>query len=131
MRAYHIDTSGLLTKKIKNHRIHKIEPQRIPYDWENRSSLVSRYPDGLSQWGLQILGIQYNFDTRALNLSSKDNDGAHRWDSYLIDVLYEYERLVKFPEKNSRFQSIFALESIEEAKEWTNFFGQHKNYLRN
>ena len=116
MRAYHIDTNGLINETIKT-----IDFQKIPRSWHNYENLVKRYPEGLSSWGLNILGIQYQYPQKTMNLTFWEGEEPH-WNSYFIDILYEYERLASFSNKNSRFQSIFALKNIEDALSWKDVF---------
>lgn len=114
MKAYHVDTRNKISDKIKN-----IELQQIPKTWKNYDLLQSRYTGGLSEWGLTIMGIQYQCESKVINLTNKNsNNPEYHWNSYLIDVLYEYERLASFPDMPSRFQSIFASKTLAEAESW-------------
>ncbi|OMD34657.1 hypothetical protein BSK49_19135 [Paenibacillus odorifer] len=67
------------------------------------SILHKEYPQGLTSHGDQFY---------ASTLS------ANIFQSAFIESIFEYERRLKFPDKISRFQAIFASETVNEATKW-------------
>lgn len=121
MIVYHIDRNNTFKNLANN-----IQLSPIPKYWKNYDILSKRYPNGLSNWGLSVLGIQEGYESKGLNLAHPNNgEPGFWWDSYLIDILYEYERLASFPDMPSRFQSIFATDSLENISKWQQTFGKH------
>ena len=87
MKLYHIDRSGHI-KSGETISLIKNFPTKKMKDKEY-------YKDGLSSHGL----CYYTYDAR-------DNN-------FLIDVVFEYERLLHYPDKLSRYQAFFALMKME------------------
>lgn len=108
MKAYHIDRDN----RLRNLKTINLSP--VPSNWGNYDILKERYPEGLSQWGKTILGLE---NTGIIDLTYIENKKPYHT-SYMIDLLFEYERLASYNNKHSRFQSIFAARSFEEAKKW-------------
>lgn len=119
MIAYHVDRNNSIKPNAR-----LIDFIQIPSEWINIEILRSRYPEGISYWGKTILEIQEAYESKALDLSYRESSNSeYWWNSYLIDILYEYERLSSYKNKPSRFQSLFACDSIESAIKWKKLFG--------
>ncbi|MMZ58624.1 hypothetical protein D3C76_1119160 [compost metagenome] len=105
MRAYHIDRKNSLRENdiIRLQKFTDIEPAYLNDVIENE------YPEGLTRHGDQYFAS-------ALVSEATVNSG-------LIEMFFEQRRLLKFPDKHSRFQSVFATETIEEATLWKNHLG--------
>ena len=99
MRAYHLDrTNSLGVMEIMNLQVfNDLGPKCL------NKILDDKYPMGLSRHG----NTYYATEANRQNL----ND-------YLIETLFEYERLTNFPDKISKLQSFFATETIEECYAW-------------
>lgn len=98
MIVYHIDRLKSLKEGQTIEFLHPpIEPEVL------RNLAIDRYPEGLSHHGDFYFG----------RMISKDFVS----DSILENIL-EYERLLYFPERPSRFQSIFATNSIDQMNYW-------------
>ncbi|WP_440110397.1 DUF2441 domain-containing protein [Paenibacillus sp. QZ-Y1] len=99
MKAFHVDRFANLKEgqvvQLANVQIGQPMLQDI---------IDSRYPDGLSAHGYYYYA-----------LPSKEEGKIQ---DALAENVYEYERRLYFPHLPSRFQSIFASETIEEALEW-------------
>lgn len=65
--------------------------------------LHKEYPEGLTSHG-----DQFYASTLSENI----------FQSAFIESIFEYERRLKFPDKISRYQAIFAAETLEEATTW-------------
>lgn len=115
MIAYHIDRSNSLKEGMLINPLHpRINPEFLT-DVINR-----KFPEGLSLHGNHYFARQANsFITSDGKLI---NDNIPSVNAYLIDNIFEYERVINFPQRPSRFQSIFCSETIEEAKSWVDFF---------
>lgn len=108
MKAFHIDRLGSLKAGqvlgLSDIPITPIEAKRI---------LDERYPAGLTMHGSRYFASSI----------PKSNEGSYR--SQLIENIFEYERQLHFPHLPSRFQAIFATETIEECKHWIDLLGCH------
>jgi hypothetical protein len=95
-KFYHVDRSNSLTSGLVmgliNYR--DVEPDEL------QKHVDILYPKGLSSHGERYL--------------LKNNSSANIADPN-IEILFEYVRRAQFPEKPSRFQSIFAFQTIREA----------------
>lgn len=67
------------------------------------------YPDGLSYHGTSYFSDQFKSHERIVA-------GA-------IEMVFEYERRLHYPDRLSRFQSIFAARTLDGARQWANYFG--------
>lgn len=110
MKAYHIDRTGRL-EVGRTYQLKDIQNDHLFSD-----STKEIYSDGLSYHGLSYLS------QKDLNLLQLDTDGYPTNNSYMIDVLYEYERLLHFPSKISRFQSLFVVLNPKDIDYWLTFF---------
>lgn len=122
-KAYHIDRLGLLKPNdlIELQLVNNINPEYL------NEMLNIKYPLGLSNHGKTYCSC--------LNTEKNKN-------SYLIETFVEYERLLNFPNKFSRFQSFFAAETLEECIYWNNILNpdnqfsvweiefEHDNFLK-
>ena len=68
--------------------------------------LSLNYPEGLSRHGFKYLLEKNNHQDGPI-----DNDTA-------MEMLFEMVRMLKFPQKNSRFNSFFGFESLEGAQDF-------------
>lgn len=101
MRAYHIDRDNTLQ-----------EGQIISLYKNNESSFLENtiFPDGLSYHGLHYLDESFQ------------NLCGNQPSFYVLEYELELIRKSYFPNLPSRFQSFFAIESIEENKKWDGIF---------
>ena len=113
-KFYHVARRTLTPGQVLN--LTKIETltgsiENIPI-WtadDFRKSLTTYYPEGVSSHG-----IRYLYDPWQ---QTKDINGeAYYQVSPLIETTFEYIRKWKFSDKKSRFQSVFACQSLEDAK---------------
>ncbi|EBS4563067.1 DUF2441 domain-containing protein [Salmonella enterica subsp. enterica serovar Bovismorbificans] len=82
----------------------KVEPE-LP---DLRDFLCQLYPDGVSMHG-------YNYLCNPVpDMSNASTDSQ----ALLVDLVFELVRLAHFPSKPSRYQCIFATESIEDARDF-------------
>ncbi|MEK3658189.1 DUF2441 domain-containing protein [Paenibacillus sp. FSL F4-0236] len=135
MIAYHIDRSNLLKEGMLINPVHpRINPELLA-EVMNR-----RFPEGLSFHGNHYFARQANsFMNSDGNLISNNIPSVN---AYLIDNIFEYERVINFPHRPSRFQSIFCSETVREARIWVEFFQlgpeakiweveiEHENYAK-
>lgn len=111
MKAYHIDRAGLLnlndiisTTTSLNH-VHLNDP-------ETMSQLETFFPDGISQHGIR------NFSSSAVSQNAGE---------ITFETIYEYHRRLFFPKANSRFQSAFAVETLDDLIIWMDLMGVATN----
>ncbi len=91
MKLYHIDRSGLLQENQKIEYIDKYDYLK-PVFKENLEIIKKRYDDKLSLHGRRYFLNEY--DTKSSGM----------------DIIFEYERIINYPDKLSRFQSFFAFD---------------------
>lgn len=91
MKLYHIDRSGYLSENQEINYIEKFEYLKPVFD-ENTDIIKNRYDDKLSSHGRRYFLDDYN---------SK---------SCGMDIIFEYERLLSYPTKLSRYQAFFAFD---------------------
>ncbi len=99
MIAYHITHSNV----EKNQIYELLEPDFSIIDDSMKHVITNNFPEGLSHWGNYLYPKRANFQTAGMSV---------------YETIYEYERKLNYPEKPSRFQSIFATKSIEDLKLW-------------
>lgn len=104
MIAYHIDRSETLTEggAINLQVFNDIEPSYL------NEILHAEFPEGVSRHGDQYFA------------SAIPNGGLIG--NWIVEAFFEQQRKLKHPDKLSRFQSIFATETIDECKVWSDFF---------
>lgn len=98
MKLYHIDRSGKLKENVKIDLIKDIELNK-PFLKKESYKIQELYKEGLSSHGLHYY------------LNALNNHSAG------LDVVFEYERRLNYPEKLSRFQSFYAFD-LESALEF-------------
>ncbi|HHX62151.1 MAG TPA: hypothetical protein GX707_15795 [Epulopiscium sp.] len=124
MIAYHIDRTNSLKEGdiIELQIFDDIKPAFLG------QILNSNYPEGLSRHG----GLYYISQSNQVNMKE-----------FILENLLEYERLLKFPDKVSRFESFFASQTLDEALIWKSILSHnpldkftiwevefnHENYL--
>ncbi|MDN5211083.1 hypothetical protein QQ020_03450 [Fulvivirgaceae bacterium BMA12] len=74
--------------------------------------LSLNYPEGLSRHG-----IKYLLEKNKPSDEPIDDDTA-------MEMLFEMVRMLKFPQKNSRFNSFFGFESLDAALDFKNEYGK-------
>ncbi len=72
--------------------------------------IFNQYPEGLSQHGIRYLIEEKNLDV-----------------NFYLELIFEYIRQKNFPDKLSRFQSLFAFKKISEAVKFNETFGNDKS----
>lgn len=82
--------------------------------------LADIYPEGLSYHGWRYLLERHTYGT-------SENGFQHNI-SFFIEMNFEYVRKLYFPDKPSRFQSIFACESLESLNDFINSFREGATY---
>lgn len=99
MKAYRLDRRNEMSvgQTIKLQIFNDITPPFL------NSMLHKEYPQGLTSHGDQFYASTL---------------GAKIFQSAFIESIFEYERRLKFPDKPSRFQAIFASETVNEAVKW-------------
>lgn len=107
MLVYHIDCHNVLepNQEISLTKFEDCPP--IP-NAAKLSTLDLQY--GLSQWGKRML---FGHDIRQYDQTK---------DTQTIELVFELIRQKYFPEKFSRFQSIFAVTNINDLKRWLLYF---------
>ncbi len=111
MRAYHIDRGSLLQEG----QIINLQKFNDFGEYQNHFDLL--FPEGVSRHGNGHFGGFFNSN----NASYEDIQ------STIIEVVFEYERQIYFPDKPSRSQAFFALEKQEDIKCWGNILSGY-NY---
>ena len=96
MVVYHVDRTCLISKGQTLSNVSN-------YDLDN---IFDVYNNSLSAHGIQYL-------TKHL---------GNNVDSFMWEIAIEYVRLLKYPNYPSRFKCLFAVESLNELKEWQTFF---------
>ena len=91
MKLYHIDRSGYLHENQKIEYITKFDYLKPAFK-ENVDIIKNRYDNKLSSHGRNCFLGDYN---------SK---------SHGMDIIFEYERMINYPDKLSRLQSFFAFD---------------------
>lgn len=109
MKVFHIDRAGSL-QVGENYDLHPIAESPS----FSKSTKIT-YPDGLSQHGFTYL-------QQVQNILAQDSYSIDANTALLIDYIFEYERLIHFPNKNSRVQGLFVLPNLEAVNEWTKIF---------
>lgn len=101
MIAYHIDRDNKLQ-----------EGQTITHVKNIQSSFMEdkMFPDGISFHGVHYLDEKHQ------------NTGGNRPSYYIMEYELELIRKSYFPNLPSRFQSLFAVENLEEIKKWDGIF---------
>ncbi|MFC4559375.1 DUF2441 domain-containing protein [Virgibacillus kekensis] len=104
MYAYHIDRSHsnhfnkgdniVLSKSITNFE-------------ETNLLLETQFSEGLTKHGQKYL--------------TNSIDPRTPWNNF-YETIFEYERKINFPEKISRYQSLFALEKLDDVRYWEEVF---------
>lgn len=97
MIAYHIDRTCSLS-------INQVLSSVNNFDLEN---IFNIYDNSLSAHGIQYL-----------TKSPFNNIGSFLW-----EIAAEYVRILKYPQYPSRFKCLFAVEDLEQLKNWKTFFG--------
>lgn len=109
MKAYHIDRLKLL----RPNQIIQIDKfYKAPLD-ELQTLISDYYPDGLSKHANQY----YLHPTNEYNVGNS-----------VYELLFEYERKLNFPELISRYQAFFALQTLDDVKDWLSFFDSKNQY---
>ncbi len=99
MKLYHIDRYGTMNKgqalKLQEniHFGNELKDQAL-------NSTMLYYGKGLSHYGIHYL----------LNNELSNNDAMPL--SYVMDIIFEYERMLNYKTKLSRYQSFFAFDKI-------------------
>ncbi len=94
---YHVDRVGYL-------RPRQVIPLITPkLGGEQDDIILERFPNGLSQHGITYFASKPDRVTQ---------------NNLYIESLFEYERSKHFPDKPSRFQSLFVCKSLSSAKNW-------------
>ena len=95
-RFFHVDRNGGLQEgqEINFVKFYEIKPDEL----QDHFNVL--YPEGFSNWGINFL-LNY----------------ANNTDS-LTEILFDYVRRSCFKERPSRFQSVFAFDNIEQAKDF-------------
>jgi len=91
IKLYHIDRSGLLQEKSKIEHIESFDYLK-PVFKENLGIIKERYDNKLSLHGRRYFLDEYNAKSCGM------------------DIIFEYERIINYPNKLSRFQSFFAFD---------------------
>lgn len=91
MIVYHADTHNLLHEG----QCLNLRPARTP--------IRNLYPDGVSAFGERAFLRPCNTDQQNMQL---------------IDTVFDYVRVLRFPDKPSRFASVFASLSLEDSRAW-------------
>ena len=91
MIVYHADTHNLLHEG----QCLKLRPARTP--------IYNLYPGGVSAFGERAFLRPCNTDQQTMQL---------------IDTVFDYVRVLRFPDKPSRFTSVFASLSLEDSRTW-------------
>lgn len=102
MIAYHID---------RDHQLKQGDVLGL-YHTSNEPSFLERkiFPDGLSYHGLHYINEEFQ------------NIGGNRPSYYIMEYQLELIRKCYFPSLPSRFQSFFALKSLDDVKQWSDIF---------
>lgn len=77
---------------------------------EAKIKLKELYPNGISKHGIQYLSEKFDF--------SKSNGKDYVSNMPMIELTFELVRKIKFPNKPSRFTSVFGCESYEMAEKF-------------
>lgn len=102
MIAYHIDRDNLLMPgQIINLNKNIANPSFLE---------AQMFPDGVSYHGMHYLD------------ESLENVGCNKPSYYALEYELELVRKIYFPHLPSRYQSFFALKSLEDTKQWDNVF---------
>lgn len=113
MIFYHIDRSN----ELKVGQILNLQSDSNFYQ-----DIKDKYPDGLSHHGL--LYYLKLADTSAFT----PNDYAAFHSECIKEEVLENERLTNFPNKASRFQSLFTVKSYKHISNWINNYQSFKDY---
>lgn len=84
MKLYHIDRNGFLKEGQKVELVKKFATEKMKKE--------DYFQDGLSSHGIHYF----------------TNDAVNK--DYLIDAIFEYERMINYPEKLSRFQAFYCFD---------------------
>ncbi|MGM0260410.1 DUF2441 domain-containing protein [Enterococcus sp. AZ102] len=103
MKAYHIDRNNLL----KENTIYTLDNQISVSPKILEPIVKNYYPDGLSLHGKRYFSEPSNIDYVGTTI---------------YESIFEYERKLYYANKNSRYQSFFAVKQIDDLKKWLNLF---------
>lgn len=92
MKLYHIDRSGHIKEGQIIEYINEIEHNVLEYANIGKEILNNYFDNKLSSHGRQYFLDEY------------------RSPSYVMDIIFEYERRLHYPEKISRYQAFFAFD---------------------
>lgn len=103
LKAYHIDRKNILipNKIVDLDTSIKIDPDYL------QSKFEDDFPEGVSKHGDQYFA----------SVGKNGNLG-----NYVYEAVYEYERKLRFPDKISRYQAFFGIETMNDLRIWLNFF---------
>lgn len=105
MKAFHIDRNKVLTE---GDILSVVPTKKINLNNQSLTIQLEKFfPSGVSQHGIRYF-TQPSFSI---------NSGA-----VIYETIYEYHRKLFYPEKNSRHQSLFAIETKKEVLLWLNKF---------
>lgn len=104
MVAYHIDRDNSLQ-----------EGQIITLNKNSEISFIENkmFPEGISYHGFHYLDENYQ------------NIGGNQPSFYILEYELELIRKAYFPNLPSRFQSLFAIENLEEIQKWNGIFSEN------
>lgn len=97
---YHLDWKNQLAEEVTIELSHNSSPR-----W---------FTDGLSAHGQLYLNGE--FQTKIVNLKGQDRFAVNQ--DIGLEMLWELMRLYEFPDAPSRFQSVFAFESLDAAQQF-------------
>lgn len=110
MKAYHIDRLDLLSPGMNIDLQKQINGLNDKY---LQAKINQIYPEGLSQYG-NLMYTAFNGDS---SVRAMEN-------------IIELERRLNYPDKLSRFQSIFALKHLSDVDSWLKEMNTQKNNLK-
>lgn len=105
-----LDINQKLNLQTKNDEIPFWNVEGFYTENEAKSKLKELYPNGISKHGIQYLSEKFDF------LKSNGKDYVPHMS--MIELTFEFVRKTKFPDKPSRFTSVFGCESYEMAKKF-------------
>lgn len=120
MILYHLDRNDTFPCKHSEQLIYPVETTNT---YEADEFFRSIYPKGISTVGKRYLDSFYE----ELSAPLKAIDTYNNARVHTIEYVFEMVRLFHFPNRPSRFTSLFACKDIKGVKMWYNYLVQNKH----
>lgn len=116
-----LNESQILSLQIEQNDFPFWNVEGLFTETEAKDKLNELYPNGISKHGIQYLSEKFDFP--------KFNGKDYVPNIAMIELTFELMRKIKFPDKPSRFSSVFGCETYEIAKKFKNDYRNGKGNI--